>query len=86
MFHGTDQAAQLVLGGGSNVDVLYGGAFNPTFNTFGGATHYTLLWTSTMDVNTYPFRRGSTTTKHACGEAAAIRWTVPVTATVCVAY
>ena len=58
-FRGTDQAAQLLLGGGSGFDILYGGVLNGMQNDFGGIDHYSLLWTSTLDSeNSYPFRRG----------------------------
>lgn len=57
-FRGTDQAAQLVLGGSAGLDVAYGGVYNSIEDYFVGDGSLTLLWTSSEQSPGYPYRRG----------------------------
>ena len=56
-FRGTDQGAQLISGGLSGFNALYGGVYHGLNEEFEGMGNYALFWTSTL-VTPYGVRRG----------------------------
>ncbi len=55
---GTDQGAQLIWGGSSGFDALYGGVYHGVNKVFSGMNNYTLFWTSTITSTSNSVRRG----------------------------